>query len=79
MIVLYATIKKMRETIVLIGDTTWRMFVPVIGMTLVGVWLDEMCRTTPFILFFGIAIGFTMAGLLVKMQISRVMKRGNNQ
>lgn len=69
----------MRETIVLIGDTTWRMFVPVIGMALVGVWLDKMCHTTPFILFFGIAIGFTMAGLLVKMQISRVMKRGDNQ
>ncbi|MDO4781333.1 MAG: hypothetical protein Q4A34_03035 [Candidatus Saccharibacteria bacterium] len=68
----------MRETVVIIGDTTWRMFVPAIGMTLVGVWLDGVYHTAPIALCFGIAIGFTIAGLLVKMQISRVMKRGNN-
>ena len=45
-----------------IGDTTWRMFVPSIGCTLLGVWLDSV-------------LGFWGAYLLVNKQLGRVKRK----
>ena len=55
-----------------IGDTTWRMFVPSIGFTLLGVWLDGMLSTKPWLMFGGIVLGLGLAVLLVKRQIDEI-------
>ena len=53
-----------------IGDTTWRMFVPSVGFTLLGVWADREFGTKPWLMIVGIVVGFLGAFLLVKKQIS---------
>lgn len=57
-------------------DTTWRAFVPTIGGTFVGVFLDTTFRTVPIITIAMIALGFTTSTILVMMQIKAV-KRGS--
>jgi hypothetical protein len=57
-----------------IGDTTWRMFVPTIGFTLVGLYADTMFGTKPWLMVTGIIIGSIFAGLLVKKQLQKVNK-----
>jgi len=54
------------------ADTTWRMLVPSVGFTLVGVWLDSMWGTKPWIMALGIVIGSIGAVLLVKQQFVKV-------
>lgn len=53
-----------------IADTTWRMFIPSIGGTLLGVWADRSWGTTPWLMIVGIAIGAGVAGLLVWRQLT---------
>lgn len=52
-----------------IGDTTWRMFVPSVGCTLLGVWLDSMLSTKPWLMVVGIIFGVAAAAMLVHRQI----------
>ena len=58
-----------------IGDTTWRMFVPSVGLTLLGVWADSQLQTKPWLMVAGIALGCFGAFLLVKKQISVIKSR----
>ena len=58
-----------------IGDTTWRMFVPSVGFTLLGVWADAQLGTKPWLMVVGIVVGCTGAALLVKKQISGIESR----
>lgn len=58
-----------------IGDTTWRMFVPSIGFTLLGVWADASFGTKPWLMAAGIAIGLLGAILLVKNQLGGLKKK----
>ena len=58
------------------GDTTWRMFVPSIGFTLLGVWLDGQLSTKPWLMIIGIGVGCLLAFLLVYRQLAAV-KRNN--
>ena len=58
-----------------IADTTWRMFVPSIGFTLLGVWLDATLHTKPWLMFAGIVIGAGFAGLLVRRQIMALKEK----
>lgn len=57
-----------------IGDTTWRMFVPTIGMTLVGVAADNTFGTKPWLTVAGIMFGTALAALLVRRQLQKVKK-----
>lgn len=67
-----------RSTVILllatIGDTTWRMFVPTIGMTLLGLFVDKWLHTTPWVMVVGMTIGIGITALLVKDQLKRVKK-----
>ncbi len=54
-----------------IADTTWRMFVPSIGFTLLGVWLDNKLQTAPWLLFLGIIVGLSVAAWAVKIQLKK--------
>ena len=58
-----------------IGDTTWRMFVPSIGFTLLGVWGDTVFATKPWLMICGLVFGFVMAGVLVKRQIDSTKRQ----
>ena len=58
-----------------IGDTTWRMFVPSIGFTLLGVWGDNVFATKPWLMICGVVFGFVMAGVLVKRQIDSTKRK----
>ena len=58
-----------------IGDTTWRMFVPSIGFTLLGVWGDTVIATKPWLMICGVVFGFVMAGVLVKRQIDSTKRQ----
>lgn len=64
------------STVVLmtIADTTWRMFVPSIGFTFLGIWLDAKYGTLPWLMFSGIVVGFLVATLAVKLQYDKLIK-----
>ena len=55
-----------------IGDTTWRMFIPTIGWTVLGLLADKALQTTPWIMIVGIVAGAYLAYVLVKRQIKKV-------
>ena len=65
------TIKVLMGTI---GDTTWRMFVPSVGFTLLGAYLDGLLQTKPWLMIVGIVVGFFGAFLLVKFQLERLKR-----
>ncbi len=56
------------------ADTTWRMFVPTIGLLLVGNTLDEQLHTKPWLLLLGVTIGACISAVLIKQQIKRGRK-----
>ena len=58
--------------VVTIADTTWRMFVPSVGFTLLGVWADSQTDTKPWLMVAGIIVGAASAYLLVSRQIGRL-------
>lgn len=63
------TTSLMMQTII---GTTWRMFVPTIGLTLVGLSIDMMVGTRPWMTISGICLGFAGAFALVWLQILRI-------
>lgn len=57
-----------------IGDTTWRMFIPTIGLTILGLLVDKQLGTTPWFLIIGIILGTIVAGTLIRAQLQKVRK-----
>ncbi len=60
--------------VVTIADTTWRMFVPSVGFTLLGVWADSQMYTKPWLMVAGIVVGAASAYLLVSRQIGKLKR-----
>ena len=60
--------------IISMADTTWRMFVPTVGLLLAGNALDETWGTKPWLLISGVAIGGGISALLVKQQLAKGKK-----
>ena len=58
-----------------IADTTWRMFVPVVGLLLLGVWLDKQLGTVPWMMLLLLIIGIAIAAELVRRQLISVNKK----
>lgn len=56
-----------------IADTTWRLFIPTIGFTIVGILVDKQLGTKPWIMIAAIALGIATAYLLVRSQIKKVI------
>ncbi len=54
------------------GDTTWRMFVPIIGLMVLGLLADQWLHTKPWAMIIGLAAGVYLAALLVKRQFKKV-------
>ena len=57
-----------------IGGTTWRLFIPTIGMTIAGVYLDNQIDTKPWLTIVGIVLGTILAAMLVRNQLQKVNK-----
>lgn len=55
-----------------IADTTWRMFVPIIGLLLVGRYLDQTYSSKPAGMIIGTVLGTLITGVL----IGRLLKKG---
>lgn len=53
-------------------DTTWRLFAPTIGLTVIGVVLDNMFQTKPWFTAIGVTIGALVSFLLVYQQLKRI-------
>lgn len=53
-----------------IGDTTWRMFVPTIGLMSLGYWADSQLHTKPWLFVAGVSVGALVAGYLVRKQFT---------
>lgn len=72
-----------RSTVILLlstmGDTTWRMFVPIIGLTVGGLLLDKQFHTTPWIMIVGIILGVALAAVLVRRQMINVSDKNNEK
>lgn len=58
-----------------IADTTWRMFVPIIGLLLLGVWIDRTYGTLPWAMIVLTIIGIAVASELVRRQLTSVNKK----
>ena len=55
--------------------TTWRVFSPTIGLTLLGLWLDNVINMKPWLTFGGIAIGVIVAAVLVWLQVAKIKQQ----
>ena len=53
------------------ADTTWRMFIPTVGLLMAGRVADRHLGTKPWLMLAGLAVGAFIATLLVKRQLSR--------
>lgn len=65
-----------RQTAILlatIADTTWRMFVPILGLLALGLWCDkQVFASTPWLTVGGLLLGILLATALVRQQLKRV-------
>lgn len=48
------------------ADATWRMFVPIVGLLLVGRYADMRLGTKPWLMLAGAFLGSVVAYLLIK-------------
>ena len=53
------------------ADTTWRLFVPSVGLLLIGVWLDQMYTSKPWFMVGGLVLGIIIAIWLIRLQLNR--------
>lgn len=58
-----------------LADTAWRIAVPVIVLAIIGLILDKNLKTAPWLTLALTAVGFFVAGLLVKKQLAAVEAR----
>lgn len=57
-----------------IADTTWRMFVPIIGLLVLGLLADKQLKTTPWLMIIGLVCGIAVTTLLIRRQFQAVRK-----
>ena len=63
-----------RYLIATMADTTWRMFVPTIGLLLLGLQIDRTHHSAPWWTLIGLGTGIIMAGLLIREQLNKGKK-----
>lgn len=55
--------------------TMWRMFLPTIGLTLLGLWLDSVSGMKMRWLLAGIISGAIISAILVALQIAKIKQQ----
>lgn len=58
-----------------IADTTWRLFIPMIGFTIGGLVIDKQLGTKPWLMILGILLGTALAIWLVGAQLKKVKQQ----
>lgn len=58
-----------------IADTTWRMFVPIVGLLMLGVWVDKTYDSLPWGIVSLTILGIAIAAELVRRQLNSVNKK----
>ena len=56
-----------------IADTTWRMFLPTVGLMSAGYFADQALGTKPWLFALGVIAGSIIAGLLVRNQLRKTL------
>lgn len=64
-----------RSVWLLLVDTTTRLFVPSVGGTVLGLWVDKKTDNTPLFTILGVTLGTTIALWLVYMQLREAERR----
>lgn len=59
-----------------LANTTWRLFVPTIGGTILGVWADNSWDTKPWFTIIGVSLGTIGSFMLIYAQLSQIKKSG---
>lgn len=54
-----------------LGDVTWRMFVPTVGLALIGAYFDTKLATAPIYTAVGGLVGFVVAFYLIYRQLKK--------
>lgn len=63
-----------------LADTTWRVAVPTVLFSVVGIMLDKWLHTMPLCTLIGLVVGLAAAAKLVWDQLERANKtEGNKQ
>lgn len=62
-----------------IADTTWRLFVPVLGLLFGGMWLDGKTGRKPLFALAGVIIGFLLAAGLMYQQYRQVTPKAGKK
>jgi hypothetical protein len=57
-----------------IADTTWRMFLPTIGLGALGFWADTSWDTEPWLAILGVIIGAMLSAALIRQQLEKVKR-----
>lgn len=55
-------------------DTTWRLFIPSIGLTVAGVIADKTFSTKPWLTVAGVAVGVALSITLVFLQMKGIRR-----
>ena len=55
--------------------TMWRMFLPTIGLTLLGLWLDNVSGVKMIWLLAGVISGAIISVILVAFQIAKIKQQ----
>ena len=55
--------------------TMWRMFLPTIGLTLLGLWLDNVSGVKMIWLLAGVISGAIISLILVALQIAKIKQQ----
>lgn len=50
------------------ADTTWRMFGPTLGGTLIGLWIDSLNNNDTWFGIGGLAVGIVITAFLIRQQ-----------
>ncbi len=71
------TLPKTGDVLVLFGtlaDTTWRLFIPTLGGTILGLWGDHSFDTKPWLTISGVVIGAILSLSLIIVQLKGIKK-----
>jgi F0F1-type ATP synthase assembly protein I len=55
-------------------DTTWRMFLPTLGGTFGGIWIDSWLQTKPIATIICVTLGTILSFVLIIRQLNSVRK-----
>lgn len=62
-----------------LADTTWRVAVPTVLFSGLGIFIDNKLHTTPLFTIIGLVIGLAGAGALIWQQVQNVTKPEDNK